>query len=738
MLPASVVFFDPNDPGVLHQVERNVACRIRLPAVVLSGITLLFALPLLYGEPMAGQRQCGVIVQPGSHLAPAGPGGKHIPAQGVFRVLLVFASFPDDETPHPFWPAHQPPVSMEDFIDADTTIRSQSPFNLTHYFHRMSLGQFHLVGDVLWVETRHSQEEYRNGAFGRANTDVLKECVDSLVDFSQYDAWKRNADYVQTKMPDSLVDMIIMVWRTSMFEYIGEASLGHKPGFLLDGKRIEMGFPELIQFPLGSGVTCEYLYTDAPTKLMRTMAHEVGHWLLGGPHPYNGLKPDGKHSYWGILCSGDRISSCANSYERERLGWIAVPDLPADATVSLPDYLETGVAYKYHPPDGEPDEFYYFENHQLQSPFDDVTVNPLDKGLWILHQQGPYMEMDNLRIRPSDGDWKWENPGTTTLCFSRELPVFRRNEPGIVTGQSHRDQIPTRTSAVEWMYVFDDGITGPVCGAYFAGYMFRGAYSTASTIVFSPYSNPPSNTWAGLKTTLAVEITGQTENEIVLRRYGDPLDTSPARRYLGVHPTARDSTKPHLPLAWGNHWSESPPPEADVQWSELERMTGVTQAWTPVYQGPASSWTDTSFIYDTAGTVPVFFRVRVRDNQGKYSAWSNVFHAVAITVTGVHTPGVTGNADPVQFGLSGIFPNPCNPTATIEYFLPDRSDIRLTIFDLLGRKVRDLMDGPSPGGVHTATWDGTTDGGVGVPSGVYLCHLQAGARFSVRKILLLR
>ena len=114
-------------------------------------------------------------------------GGVHISATGTFRILIVFASFPDDLTPHPDWPVHSPPVFMEQFVDPDTATRSQGAFNLTHYFHEMSLGQFDLVGDALWVETAHSQEEYRNGSYGRANTDVLRERVDSLVDFSRYD-----------------------------------------------------------------------------------------------------------------------------------------------------------------------------------------------------------------------------------------------------------------------------------------------------------------------------------------------------------------------------------------------------------------------------------------------------------------------------------------------------------------------------------------------------------------------
>ncbi|MEO8169216.1 MAG: hypothetical protein ABI623_13265, partial [bacterium] len=181
-------------------------------------------------------------------------GGRHITARGTLRVLLVFASFPDDESFHPYWQPHQPPMLMQQFIDPDTVMRSDGAFNLTNYFSHASLGQLNLIGDAIWVESAHSQEEYRDGAYGRANKHLLQERVDPLVDFSRYDQWKRNGDFSQTHTPDSVVDMIIVVWRTSMFEFVGEASLGYWPAFQADGKRIEMGFPEYLPYPRGSGV----------------------------------------------------------------------------------------------------------------------------------------------------------------------------------------------------------------------------------------------------------------------------------------------------------------------------------------------------------------------------------------------------------------------------------------------------------------------------------------------------
>jgi M6 family metalloprotease-like protein len=682
-------------------------------------------------SPGQQARLCGIQSIVASDSPPLGEnGGIYMTSGGTLRVLVIFASFPDDETPHPYWPAHNPPLFMNDFIDHDTTTHSQSPFNLTNYFHQMSLGQFHLVGDAIWVESSHSKQEYLNGSFGRANTDLLRERGDSLIDFSQFDSWTKLANYSHVNVPDGLVDMIVMVWRFNVFEFLGEASLGYKPGFPVDGKRIEMGFPASIQFPLGSGITCQYVYTDGPYQVMQTMVHELGHWLLGGPHPYNGTTIFGKHAYWGMLCNGQRVASCVNAYERERLGWAVVPEIQPESNAILPDYLTTGVAYKYHPSNGYPLEYLYVENHQRLSPFDDVTTNPDDKGIWILHQREPYLEMDNLKIRPADGNWHWENPSSTTNCFSQSLPVFKRGTPEVGTGESHRDQIPTQTSIVNWMLVYKDPVGQLNCGAFFRGEHFNGAFGAESSFVFSPYSNPNSNTWDNHPTPFSFEILDTSNGVFTIRYNANPVDAAPARRYLGLDPSNHDSLPGRLSLAWGPQWSEGQPLEADVDWSELQRKVGSGGAWTSVYVGPLTHWSDGSIFYDTSGTVPVLFRARVRDTQGKYSAWSNVFLSRIIIPNAVEgSPGPAG----VRYKLGDNYPNPFNPSTKIAFQIADVGLVTLKVYDVLGREAATLVDAVKQPGTFTVQFDAGN-----LASGVYYYRIQAGQFSAARKMLLMR
>jgi len=679
--------------------------------------------------------RCGLQVRPQEKAVSELTGGKHITARGTLRVLLVFASFPDDTTHHPYWPVHQPPDAMRRFIDPDTVTRSVDPFNLTGYFREMSLGQFHLIGDVVWVESARSQNEYLNGSFGRANTDIIRERLDSLVDFSRYDQWRRLGDYRIAGEPDSVVDMIIMIWRTTLFQLYGEASLGYKPAIPVDGKWIEMGFPESYIVPDGSGITCQYPYGDDPPRLMKTIVHEIGHWLLGGLHPYS-TAMDGKHQYWGLICAGQRLSSCINAFERERLGWISIPVVQPDQDIVLRDFVQSGDALKYHPPNGDTDEFFYFENHQRLSQFDDVTLNPDDTGIWILHQQHPYMELDNLRIRPSDGNWDWVNTGPSPACFGTSLPAFRRGDPRRSSGPSHRDQIPTQSSAVNWMYAFRGDTGSVVCAQFLGGESFAGAFDTASASVFSPYSNPQSATWNNQPTAFAFEVVRITDGAATVRAYSNPLDASPARRYLGNDPTASSLAPGTLAIAWGDEWSDGQSIEADIIASILERKSG-DGPWETVYQGDATRWVDKSRHFDSSGTDIVAFRVRVQDNQGQFSRWSNVLLARAAGPTGV---AWTGDPEGLCVRLEEAYPNPFNPATSIGYTVGVVSrqslvvsNVKLAVYDLLGREVAVLVDEQKQPGEYTATWDAR-----GKASGVYFFRLMAGDVVETKQMLLLR
>ncbi|MEW6411958.1 MAG: FG-GAP-like repeat-containing protein [Candidatus Zixiibacteriota bacterium] len=99
---------------------------------------------------------------------------------------------------------------------------------------------------------------------------------------------------------------------------------------------------------------------------------------------------------------------------------------------------------------------------------------------------------------------------------------------------------------------------------------------------------------------------------------------------------------------------------------------------------------------------------------------------------------VYGDPVPDKFMLRQNYPNPFNPTTTIAYSLPTRAEVRLDIYNLLGQRVRQFDEGLKTAGNYELVWDGKTDNGRSVATGLYLYKITAGDYSESRKMLLIK
>ena len=88
--------------------------------------------------------------------------------------------------------------------------------------------------------------------------------------------------------------------------------------------------------------------------------------------------------------------------------------------------------------------------------------------------------------------------------------------------------------------------------------------------------------------------------------------------------------------------------------------------------------------------------------------------------------------------VGGNYPNPFNPSTTISYTVDQPSDIRLTVFDIRGRRVITLVDRFQDQGVYHIQWDGTNSSGRALASGVYFYRMEAENYSVTRKMVLLK
>lgn len=93
---------------------------------------------------------------------------------------------------------------------------------------------------------------------------------------------------------------------------------------------------------------------------------------------------------------------------------------------------------------------------------------------------------------------------------------------------------------------------------------------------------------------------------------------------------------------------------------------------------------------------------------------------------------------PVSYALRQNYPNPFNPTTTIDYALPNPGEVRLVIYDLLGRHIKTLVNAKQQAGQFQTIWNSTDEQNLPVATGVYLCRMEAGDFVKVIKLALVK
>jgi hypothetical protein len=177
-------------------------------------------------------------------------------------------------------------------------------------------------------------------------------------------------------------------------------------------------------------------------------------------------------------------------------------------------------------------------------------------------------------------------------------------------------------------------------------------------------------------------------------------------------------------------------PSAPIQWT--------------FYVAPSDSGTVTLSwnTQNIQNNVPANVTLTLRDNSSNqnvnmrssssysFSTSSTRQFTIAGSVTGVGQ----GDGIPTDYALNNNYPNPFNPSTVLSYALPARSNVKLEIYNVLGQRVAQLVDGQRDAGVYTATWNAGR-----MSSGLYFCRLEAtsvhdpGRHFvNIRKMILLK
>ena len=164
-------------------------------------------------------------------------------------------------------------------------------------------------------------------------------------------------------------------------------------------------------------------------------------------------------------------------------------------------------------------------------------------------------------------------------------------------------------------------------------------------------------------------------------------------------------------------------------------------------QRAGKGWDYTIYEYDSdKEEYPDFFRVMY-----EYPLAENFHHAADMIGTDGKPIGDlnyypeynpldvddAANFKATEFSLNQNYPNPFNPTTKISYTLNKPGKVELSIYNLLGEKVKTLVNGASPAS-NSVIWNATDDAGNQVPSGVYFYKLNTADGHKVKKMLLVK
>lgn len=132
-----------------------------------------------------------------------------------------------------------------------------------------------------------------------------------------------------------------------------------------------------------------------------------------------------------------------------------------------------------------------------------------------------------------------------------------------------------------------------------------------------------------------------------------------------------------------------------------------------------------------------FWKVVAVDNSGK-ETWASNSDQNPFVFTTIGYRRHYDESAPTNYILHQNYPNPFNRITTIRYEVSEFGSVDVTIYDILGKRIKTLASGNHSPGVYESLWDGTDSYGASVPGGMYLCRMNARNYTSHKKVLLMK
>lgn len=191
------------------------------------------------------------------------------------------------------------------------------------------------------------------------------------------------------------------------------------------------------------------------------------------------------------------------------------------------------------------------------------------------------------------------------------------------------------------------------------------------------------------------------------------------------------------------------PDESNILWGDTVSIADT--GWVNVAVQPEVAFNegDKFFAAVLSGGVNISFGVdqtqphshRGWENTGTYAgSRDRAIQDVSIAVVCEGAVGIDDQVGslPLDFGLKQNYPNPFNANTEITFDLSHSGQVSLAVYNIVGQEIKQLVNGNLPAGNHSVIWNGTTNSGESVSSGVYFYRLDAADKTQTKKMVLLK
>ena len=624
------------------------------------------------------------------------------------------------------------------------------------------------------------------------------------INFPDYDLWTYNVSQNSWDFaPDGVIDMIIMDYRYvpdnenywfMQDDISGRSILWDNGDITIQGKVIKAGFGEIPQWA-GSGVTGlgQLLNYSGVSQIIE---HEIAHYFFR----YNlNAVGDNSHTTNGLMVGVDATAYNMSPYERNHpiLGWNINPvSVTSTGTYTLGDYVSTGQMLKIPIP-GTTDEWFWAANHQKTSNYDGISRGGKNcwainkgrqdpycsdgKGLFIYHESSLGCGNNygkSFDIEQADGKWQWVVDRWVQYYdpqYNICIPLFEHHSPNgrnPNTGKAEYLQeimfISNPEPCFPWgSWPFSQGVSDNPCseslGDYFVTLDANGdgkdGFNFGYDQIFSPYSNPASNSCQSPETNtgITVNLVSKDENgNITIKIYFDdnlalnelppakPKNLKALKEPVGqfteqFYPKNRWDGNNELDFLSGGSYkiyrgfSLVCNPDADPQYIHIATVSNLTTEYIDYSirlfpSGGGSRQCEREF-------QSYSYKVQAVDYTNKPSLQSDrvIINGYLDPCAPEDRPNYNNNEIINKFNFFN-YPNPFNPSTEIKFDLPQNTFVTLRVYNAVGQVVAELVNNEyKTAGRYSVSFDGSK-----LASGIYFYSIEAGMYKDVKKMVLIK